>query len=164
MIKTIDLVDDFFSKIEGWTIISLFSLMLLTAFVQVVLRNIFSAGFVWADILLRNAVLWIALLGASIATKERKHIAIDVVSRFFSIRKKYIIEIVVSIVSIYVCYLLASASWTFICDERSAGSVLVLNLHTWGFLLIIPIAFYTIAFRFFVRAMKRTIVLIKGVQ
>lgn len=101
VMKVLDLIDDFISRVEGWAIVILLSFTLLMAFSQVVLRNIFSTGFIWADILLRNLVLWIALLGASIATKERKHIAIDAVSRFFSIKKKYIIEIVISIISIY---------------------------------------------------------------
>lgn len=162
--KALDAVDDFLSKVEKWAIITLLSFLMLMAFAQVVLRNLFSTGFVWADILLRNSVLWIALLGASIATKERKHIAIDVVSRFFSIRKKYIIEIVVSIISIYVCHLLALSALVFVSDERNAGSILVLNIPTWCFLIIIPFAFYAMAFRFFIRALKRALVLIKGTK
>lgn len=162
--KVLDAIDDYLSKIESWAIIVLFSSLIVTAFIQVILRNFFSSGFIWADVLLRNSVLWIALLGASIATKERKHIAIDVVSRYFSIRKKYIIEIVISIISIYVSHLLAIASLTFISDERGSGGVLVFGIHTWCFLVIIPIAFYSIAFRFFIRALKRVITLIKGAQ
>ena len=162
--KVLDAVDDFLYSVEKWAIIILLSFLMVMAFVQVVLRNLFSTGFVWADIILRNSVLWIALLGASIATKERKHIAIDVVSRYFSIRKKYVIEIVVSIVSVFVCHLLATASWTFLNDERDAGSILVLNIPTWYFLVIVPFAFYAIAFRFFIRALKRVLVLIKGAK
>ena len=162
--KALDAVDDFLYTVEKWVIIGLLSFLMVMAFAQVVLRNLFSTGFVWADILLRNSVLWIALLGASIATRERKHIAIDVVSRYFSIRKKYIIEIVVSIVSVYVCCLLASAAWTFLKDEREAGSILVLNIPTWYFLTIVPFAFYAIAFRFFIRALKRALVLIMGAK
>ncbi|MGR3220895.1 MAG: TRAP transporter small permease [Candidatus Anammoxibacter sp.] len=162
--KVLDAVDDFLYTVEKWALIILLSFLMIMAFVQVVLRNLFSTGFVWADILLRNSVLWIALLGASIATRERKHIAIDVVSRYFSIRKKYVIEIIVSIVSVYVCCLLASAALTFLKDERDAGSILVLNIPTWYFLLIVPFAFYAIAFRFSIRVLKRSLVLIKGAK
>ena len=155
-------IDDFLSRIEKWVIIALLSFLMIVAFMQVVLRNLFSSGFVWADILLRNTVLWLALIGASNATKERKHIAIDIVSRYFSMRKKYLIEIVIAIISIYICHLLAFAGWTFASDERDAGSILVLNIPTWYFLTIVPFAFYAIAFRFFVRGAKRAVVLVKG--
>lgn len=160
----LDLIDDFLFKTEKWAIIVLLSFLMIMAFVQVLLRDIFSAGILWADVLLRNVVLWIALLGASVATRERKHIAIDVVSRFFSLRKRYIIEIVVSAFSVFVCHLLASAAWTFVCDEQAAGSVLILDIPTWCFLVIIPFAFYAIAFRFFIRALKRGLVLFKGAK
>ena len=160
----LDFVDHYLEKVEKWVIIILLSFLMIVAFTQVVLRNLFSSGFIWADILLRNSVLWIALLGASIATKERKHIAIDVVSKFFSIRQKYIIEIIISIISIYICHLLAIASFTFLVDERMYGSILVLNIPTWYFLTIVPFAFYSIAFRFFIRSLKRAVVLIKGAK
>ena len=62
--KVLDAVDDFLYTVEKWAIIILLSFLMVMAFVQVVLRNLFSTGFVWADILLRNSVLWIALLGA----------------------------------------------------------------------------------------------------
>ncbi len=162
--KILNAIDEYLSKAEAWALIFLLFFLIIMAFIQVILRNLFSTGFIWADILLRNSVLWIALLGASTATKERKHIAIDVVSRFFSIRKKYIIEIVISIVSMYICHLLAAAALTFMFDERNAGSILVLNIPTWYFLVIIPFAFYAMAFRFFVRVLKRAIILIKGVS
>ena len=162
--KILNAIDDFLSIIEDWALIILLFFLIFTAFMQVILRNVFFTGFMWADILMRNSVLWIALLGASTATKERKHIAIDVVSRFFSIRKKYIIEIILSAISMYVCHLLAAAALVFIRDERGAGSVVVFDIPTWCFLLIIPFAFYSIAFRFFVRALKRAVILIKGVS
>ncbi len=162
--KILDAIDDYLSKGEEWAIIALLSFLIAAAFLQVVLRNLFSSGFVWMDVLLRNSVLWIALIGASIATRDRKHISIDVVTRFFSIKQKYIIEIIISIVSLYVCHLLALASWTFLNDERDAESVLTLSIPTWTVLVIVPFAFYTIAFRFFIRVLKRTVILIKGVQ
>lgn len=162
--KVLEAIDEYLSKVESWALVGLLFFLVFMAFIQVIMRNIFSSGFVWADIILRNSVLWIALLGASIATRERKHIAIDVVSRFFSIRKKYVIEIVISLISIYVCHLMAIASITFLIDERDAESILTLGLYTWYFLVIMPFAFYAIAFRFFIRALKRAVILIKGAQ
>lgn len=162
--KTLEAIDDLLLKVEGWTIVVILSFILLMVFIQVALRNILFTGFMWLDIVSRNMVLWIMLLGASIATKERKHIAIDVVSRFFSLRKRYIIEIIISTVSVYVCHLLAFASWTFLMDERRSGSVLIFNFPTWIFLIIIPFAFYVIAFRFVIRALKRIEILIKGAK
>jgi TRAP-type C4-dicarboxylate transport system permease small subunit len=56
--------------------------MISLAFAQIVLRNGFDGGIVWADSLLRIMVLWIALIGAVVASRDQRHINIDLISRF----------------------------------------------------------------------------------
>ena len=68
--------------LERGVLVLLFSLMIVLAFAQVVLRNFFSVGLIWADPLLRNSVLWLGFIGASLATQQDKHIRIDLVGRF----------------------------------------------------------------------------------
>ena len=47
-------------------------------------RNIFGAGIVWIDPLLRVLVLWVAIAGAVVATRNDNHIRIDYFTRYFS--------------------------------------------------------------------------------
>ena len=51
------------------------------SFLQVLLRNLFHAGVEGTDVLLRHGVLWIALVGASLAIRRARHIRIDIVPR-----------------------------------------------------------------------------------
>ena len=51
------------------------------AFLQIFLRNVFTTGLAWGDLVLRNLVLWIGFIGATLATREGKHINIDILSR-----------------------------------------------------------------------------------
>ena len=62
--------------------------MVVLAFLQVLLRNIFDQSFLWGDPLLRHLVLWVGFIGASLATREEKHINIDVLGRALKGRPK----------------------------------------------------------------------------
>src|SRR5512143_3313876 len=72
--------------VERGILVALLALMILLAFTQVVLRNVFSTGLLWADPLLRHLVLWVGFIGASLATASEKHINLDSVTRFASPR------------------------------------------------------------------------------
>lgn len=130
--------------------------MVLLAFLQVVLRNFFSSGILWADPLLRHAVLWIGFLGASLATGSEKHINLDIVSRLVSSRVSNAAHIVTTLFAAAVTAFLAHAGWTFVRDEMASADTLVTigerALPAWWFQLIIPIGFGLMAFRFLLRS------------
>jgi len=67
ILKQIDL---FLEKIEGHLIVLILSLMILLSFGQILLRNFFDMGIIWGDTLLRQWVLWLGFLGASLAVKH----------------------------------------------------------------------------------------------
>ena len=52
--------------------------MTALAFGEVILRNFYDTGLPWAGIYLRQAVLWVALIGASLAASQNRHIKLDV--------------------------------------------------------------------------------------
>src|SRR5512139_2469052 len=70
------------SRVEQTLVVSFLGFMIFIAFLQIVLRNFFSTGLDWGDPLLRNLVLWIGFIGATLATREGKHINIDIISRW----------------------------------------------------------------------------------
>jgi TRAP-type C4-dicarboxylate transport system permease small subunit len=76
--------DEIIDRVEHTLVIILLSLMILTAFLQITLRNIFATGLTWADPMVRNLVLWVGFIGAAIATKEGKHINMDVFSQWMT--------------------------------------------------------------------------------
>ena len=91
--------DGFLERIEKFVLISILSFVIGLSFLQVILRNFFGSGFIWGDVFLRQMVLWIGLIGASIATKENRHINIDIVSRIIFSKAKFVINIFINIIS-----------------------------------------------------------------
>ncbi|MEK7671275.1 MAG: TRAP transporter small permease subunit, partial [Bacteroidota bacterium] len=77
--------------------------MIVLSFSQVVLRNFFGTGFLWADPLVRHLVIWVGFMGAAIASHEERHISIDALTKFFSPRWKDISQIITSLFALIVC-------------------------------------------------------------
>ena len=76
--------DEILGRVEKFLLAAMLSIMILLAFLQIILRNVFSSGISWGDPLVRYLVLWVGFIGASLASKEGKHITIEVFSRWFS--------------------------------------------------------------------------------
>ena len=148
--KLLYTISDRLARFESFTLVALLFFMLGLAFLQVVLRNVFHSGFVWADILNRYIVLWVGFLGASLATYHHRHIAIDALYRFLPESMKAYARIVTNFLSLIVTLLLLYAAWSVVTDLRVFGEQIEsLGISTWYMILIVPIAFCLIAFRFF---------------
>jgi TRAP-type C4-dicarboxylate transport system permease small subunit len=149
-----DRLDNIISRIENILIVFMLSLMIIMAFLQIVLRNLFATGFSWADVLVRYLVLWVAFLGASLATRENKHINIDVFSRWISGKSKIYLKAICELCSIIICGLLAYAAVKFIQFEAQMGGTTFFGQPVWLPKLIIPITFGLMTFRFALRCTK----------
>lgn len=114
---------------------------------QIVLRNFFHGGLVWADPFIRVLVLWVALLGALAASRQNKQISVDLVSKFISLRAKSIVGIVTGLFTAVICSTVAYHSWLFVAGEREFGSKAFGDVPAWLCQSIIPIAFALIAVR-----------------
>jgi TRAP-type C4-dicarboxylate transport system permease small subunit len=155
--KYLRLLDRLFYRIEFGLLVVFLGSMVLLAFMQVVLRNFFNTGLVWADTIVRHLVLWLGFVGATLATREKRHIGIDAITRFLSARAKLVILILTSAFAAIVCYYLAAAAWTFVLDERLNGDELVLGIQTWVALLIIPAGYLLISFHFLIKVIENAI-------
>ncbi|MDZ7685875.1 MAG: TRAP transporter small permease subunit [Gammaproteobacteria bacterium] len=72
----------FLHYIEDGALIAALVSMLSMALLQIVLRNFFGTSLLWIEPFVRILVLWIAVLGAMVATRQGNHISIDVVARY----------------------------------------------------------------------------------
>ncbi len=147
--------DRILAKIESFILVSTLGLMISMAFLQVILRNFFSAGIIWGDIFLRHLVLWLGFLGASLATRENRHINIDVFSRLLSGNYRRWVSFITNLFSAFISGLLSRAAYVFIRDERAAETTLFLDIPLWLFISIILIGFIIITFRFLIKAVTR---------
>jgi len=154
MMRRWERVDAIIDRV-GQTLVSiLLSVMILIAFLQIVLRNIFATGFTWGDPLVRNLVLWVGFIGAAIATREGKHISIDVVSQLVPSRGKVVIEGIIHVSSFIICGLLTFAAVKFISNEALMGNSTFLGIRAWVPELILPITFGLMTLRFGFRFLK----------
>jgi len=132
----------------------LLSTLVILAPLQIILRNFFDSGWIWADPFLRVLVLWIALLGALAASRQEKQISVDVVSKFLSPRAKAIVGVLTGLFTTFVCSVVAYHSWLFVAGEREFGSKAFGDVPAWLCQSVIPFAFAMIALRHFGQAIS----------
>jgi C4-dicarboxylate transporter, DctQ subunit len=152
ILKTIDLA---LNKAEGALLILMLSTMVIVAFGQVMLRNIFHTGILGADILLRHLVLWIGFLGAAIATSEERHINIDALRRFLPPRIRSVVDVLTDLFAAVVCFFLMNAGRVFVESEMKDNRMVFQSIPSWSVQSIIPIGFGLLVVHFTIRAILR---------
>jgi TRAP-type C4-dicarboxylate transport system permease small subunit len=139
----------------GLLLVAVLIFMILLACLQIALRNLFASGIIWADSLLKLLVLWIGFLGAVLATYKKKHINIDILSKFLPTKIKILVRCILNIVAAVVCAFLLIASIKFITYEMEPPTeTLFFDIPTWTFQLIIPGCFGIIVFNFLMRTVE----------
>jgi TRAP-type C4-dicarboxylate transport system permease small subunit len=120
---------------------------------QILLRNLFSIGFPWIDGVIHLGVLWLAVIAAVVATREQRHIAINLAPRLLPPAWHRPVAGVANGFAAGVCGVLAWYSWAFVSDAREFGDVLLGTQPAWVLELILPIGFVLMAYRFGLRAL-----------
>jgi len=139
--KLLRTLDRLLVRLETIFLVIFLSLMVILAFAQVVLRNVFGGGFLWGDPLVRQMVMWSGFMGAAIAASQDRHISIDALTKFLKGRVKNIVHVITSLFASVVCFYLARAAWVFMQDEKQSGSELISGIPSWFGLIIIPLGF-----------------------
>jgi TRAP-type C4-dicarboxylate transport system permease small subunit len=101
--------------------------MIAVAATQAALRNLTNLDFAWAnavlehmawaDSFLQKGTLWLAFFGASLATYEERHIAIDVLPRIVAPRVKQLLRAVVSTFAAVTCFYLSRVFWLSVLNN-----------------------------------------------
>lgn len=138
----------FFQRLEEGLLVVLMGGMVLVAFTQIALRNLLAYSLDWADPLVQQLLLWTALLGALVATRQRRHIHIDLLLRLVSPSLRLVLEVVGAAFSALVCGLLTWVAIQFLQGEAEAGTAGVFSLPTWKLQLIFPLTFGLMTLRF----------------
>ena len=123
--------------------------MIICACLQIILRFTYGGGFVWIDPFLRYAVPWAGLFGAAVATKQGRHISIDLVSYLVPTKVIPWLHLFIHLVSTLVAAALTYAGVVFVQNEIAfGGEGAVLGIPVWGWNIVFPIAFGLMALRF----------------
>ena len=139
-------------RAEDTLLIGALASMLLMALLQIVLRNFFDAGLLWAESFLRILVLWVAMLGAMVATRERNHINIDALSRLLTVKQRKVLGLVTGLFSAGICGLVAYHAVEFVRYEYEDETTAFGVVPTWICQAIIPFGLGVMAWRFLLQA------------
>jgi TRAP-type C4-dicarboxylate transport system permease small subunit len=149
MIRAIKRVDDALALLEKSVIVLCFSLLVFFIIFNILSRNffhlpshmIFEAG--------PHLVLWLALLGASLALKSQRHIRLDLVMRHCSGRIRRWAAVVVNLFGALVMGILLLTAVEFVNHEMAM-------FGDWGRLsMIFPIFFSAAGFRYLAALLYR---------
>jgi TRAP-type C4-dicarboxylate transport system permease small subunit len=143
---------------EDALLVLVLSGMILLAASQILLRNFLDIGFIWGDEALRLMVLWLAVAGAVAASRNDKHINIDVLDRFLRGRAKSLKDVLVHGFTSAICGVVAWHSLQFVRTSHEYGDVLLGGVPAWLPQAILPLGFGLITYRyalFVVRDLRR---------
>jgi len=140
---------------EDAVLVLILSGMILLAASQIILRNFFGFGFIWADELLRMLVLWIAVAGAVAASRTDKHINIAVLDRFLPDKIGLVVKVIVDLFTAAVCLVVTWYSINFVQTSYEYQDVLMGNVPAWILQLVMPVGFGLISWRYLLFALKR---------
>ncbi|HJL61954.1 MAG TPA: TRAP transporter small permease [Pseudomonadales bacterium] len=148
MMSAIREVQRILHMLEDGLLISVLTSMLLMAVVQICLRNFFDSGLLWGESFLRILLLWLAMLGAMVATRESNHIRIDVLSRYLGPMSSKAMGLVTNLFSAVICSIVAYHAFEFVQFEFEDKTIAFGNVPVWACQSIIPVGFFIIAVRF----------------
>lgn len=166
--KIINLIDRLLELLERWLVVLSFSLMLFFSFINLFLRTLYirfdlnwanavMSRIDWSEPFARLMVLWVAFLGASLLTKENRHIRIDIAGHMFSPFLNIIRELILSAGCVAICLIMIHASVGYIKVEMQYSSGSFLEVPLWVYQLIIPAGFSTMCLRFVFNGIKQAI-------
>lgn len=138
--------------------VALLALLFVSA-INVILRShFFNSGITWAPDVSQHLVLWITLFGASLATQEGRHLNIDALQKVFPKRVLPLVQILVTCFCIFICVLLTIYSYDYLMIEKKYDTmILLLKLPVWKAIIIMPIGFTMITFRFVVQLFEQLV-------
>lgn len=150
------------TAIENGLLVLLLGAMMLLAVGQIVLRIFFDSGFIWADELIKNMVLWVALVASVAAARSQRHLRIDILSHFVPERLARLPTALVNLFAALVCGLISWHSARYIGLTLEYGDTVLLDTPAWLVQGILPAAFVLMTWHFGVASAGNFVALVRG--
>jgi len=121
----------------------IFMLMIIIAgFTQVIFRYVLKLPLAWTDDVVIFAHIWCVFLGASVATSEKKHIRITMLTERLPLKIQFYIDIISDIIWLCGCILLTYTGFLATKSHLTTGSkTLASGLPYWIGSVILPLCF-----------------------
>lgn len=142
---------------EDAVLVLILTTMILLAAGQIFLRNFMDIGVIWGDEMLRMLVLWIAVAGAVAASRDDKHINIDVLNRFLPERIARVVKVLLHLFTALVCGVVAWHSLAFVQMSREFEDVLLGNVPAWILQAVLPVGFGLVTWRYSLFTVKEVL-------
>lgn len=141
--------DDGLAAAEKWLVVMLYSALILLISFNILSRNLFNYFFQQALEMLPVLVLWLALIGSSLAIKKQRHIKIELLLRFCSQRIRFWVNLATCLFGMAVMGILFWVSIDFTKNEIDI-------FGPWGWVaLAFPLFFLISFFRFGTKIINR---------
>ena len=138
--KFIDIFNVKAGKLFSWLLL----LMVLFTCLIVVLRYLFNIGFIWMQELVRFFYAAVFLICAAYTLAEDAHVRVDIFYSKLSIKKKYIINLIGTIIFLMpVCFITFYYSYSYVLnswmqlegslEERGLHAVFIMKTFIWIF-------------------------------
>jgi C4-dicarboxylate transporter, DctQ subunit len=148
MLKALHAIDGVIAAIEKVVVVVMVVVLVGLPLCQIILRVAGEGGFPWGHEIVRVLVMWLAFFGASLATRERRHITIDLLDRAISPATKAVFNLITQAVAATVLAYLARTGWTFVGLQREMGDTsAVLGIPEWIAVTVIPTALAIMTWR-----------------
>ena len=142
------------AKLEVGLLSAIFIAIVIIGLTQIGLRNLADSSLVWADAAMRAGVLWITMLAGVLAAGQARHIKIDVLLHRLPEKLQPWVQRGMYLATALICVTLAAASVSLIQLEMSMNDLAFLNVPRWAVLMIIPVGFVLMGWRFMRHALS----------
>lgn len=143
----------FIENLEDGIVVLLFAAIASISLLQIILRNFFDTGLVWATPMLGVLLLWLTLSGAVVAVRKDRHISINILAAHLPPHTSCMVFAGTKIFTAFVCAVIAYYGARLVQMDFEMESVLFSNVPAWVCELIIPISFSLLSVRFFIAVM-----------
>ena len=143
--------------VETTLLVAILAGLMLVAVGQIVLRDVFTFGFIWANELQNLMVLWLAMIATVAASRDNRHIRIDALSRVLPAGAARAARVVVDLFAAAACGIVAWQVYRYLQIEIEYEDVVLVSTPAWAAHAILPIAFALTAYRFVVNAVKKAV-------
>jgi len=153
--KFLKQLERFGTMAENTVLVLLLTAMIVLAVGQIALRELFETGIIWADELIKLLVLWIAMLGSIAASRDDRHLRIDVLSHALSEKVISLTRLVVEIFAAVICGVVAWHGFRWLQIELEYQDTVLIDFPAWLAHGIVPLAFMLMTYRFALSSIKR---------
>ncbi len=149
MDKFLERLDNYLFAVEKIFLTTALSVMALTVFLDFALRDFFHSGIRWAKELSAFLMIWVGFVGASVATREKRHLVVGATEKILSARWRKILAVSTRLIAIAFCIFLAKLGFEYVSQTREFGEHSdVLSLPLWIVQIVIPLSLLVMAARF----------------